>query len=51
MKELETSKNELEEKIAQTSAESIQPFNEEQIYAYLLSFKDIDKNNIKANKD
>ena len=50
MKELEISKNELEEKIAQTSAQSIQPFNEEQIYAYLLSFKDIDQNNTKAKQ-
>ena len=50
MKELEISKKELEEKIAQTSAQSIQPFNEEQIYAYLLSFKDIDQNNIKAKQ-
>ena len=50
MKELEISKKELEEKIAQTSAQSIQPFNEEQIYAYLLSFKDIDQNNEKAKQ-
>ena len=50
MKELEISKNELEEKIAQTSAQSIQPFNEEQIYAYLLSFKDIDQNNTKEKQ-
>lgn len=50
MKELETSKKELEEKIAQTLTQSIQPFNEEQIYAYLLSFKDIDQNNIKAKQ-
>ena len=50
MKELEISKKELEEKIAQTSAQSIQPFNEEQIYTYLLSFKDIDQNNIKAKQ-
>ena len=50
MKELEISKKELEEKIAQTSAQSIQPFNEEQIYAYLLSFKDIAQNNEKAKQ-
>ena len=50
MKEFEISKNELEEKIAQTSAQSIQPFNEKQIYTYLLSFKDIDKNNEKAKQ-
>lgn len=50
MKELEISKKELEEKIAQTSAKSIQPFNEEQIYTYLLSFKDIDQNNTKAKQ-
>ena len=50
MKELEISKKELEEKIAQTSTQSIQPFNEEQIYAYLLSFKDIDQTNEKAKQ-
>ena len=50
MKELEISKKELEEKIAQTSAQSIQPFNEEQIYAYLLSFKEIDQSNEKAKQ-
>lgn len=50
MKELEISKKELEEKIAQTSAQSIQPFNEEQIYTYLLSFKDINQNNKKAKQ-
>ena len=50
MKELEISKKELEEKIAQISAQSIQPFNEEQIYTYLLSFKNIDQNNIKAKQ-
>lgn len=50
MRELEISKKELEEKIAKTSAQSIQPFNEEQIYAYLLSFKDIAQNNEKAKQ-
>ena len=50
MKELEISKKELEEKIAQTSAQSNQPFNEEQIYTYLLSFKNIDQNNEKAKQ-
>lgn len=50
MKELEISKKELEEKIAQTSAQSIQPFNEEQIYPYLLSFKDTDRNNEKEKQ-
>ncbi len=42
MQELENSKKELEEKIASRQMLTIKPLDENQVYSYLLSFKDLD---------